>query len=437
MYRMIAVAAMLAAACASSGPAWAQSLPTGFGADPALPAPKRALFPTIKTYAPSPWANGASPKVAEGLDVQAFASGLDHPRWMHVLPNGDVLVAESNAPSDRPDDNKGFVGYFVKLAMKLVGAGVKSADRLTLLRDADGDGVAETKSVFLSGLKSPLGMALVNGRLYIANTDAVVSVPYTTGQTSITDVPVKLTDLPGGTINHHWTKNIIASDDGKKLYASVGSNSNIAENGIPAEEGRAAIWEIDIASGAKQLFATGLRNPVGLEWNPVTKQLWTTVNERDELGNDLVPDYMTSVQRGAHYGWPWSYFGQSVDTRVKPANPEMVAKAIKPDFALGGHTASLGLAWSSSRNDLPAAFQNGMVIGQHGSWNRNPPAGYKVVFVPFDAQGKPRQQIVDVVTGFINGGKANGRPVGVSFDKSGALLVADDVGNVIWRVSTK
>jgi glucose/arabinose dehydrogenase len=437
MCRTISMAVALTVACGGLLPlaAQAQDLPVGFGGSPTLPAPKRTLLPTIKTYTPSPWANGASPKAAGGLQVHPFATGLDHPRWLYVLPNGDVLVAETNAPADRPDDSKGIIGYFTKLAMKLVGAGVQSPDRITLLRDADGDGMAETRSVLISGLHSPLGIALVDDQLYIANTDAVVRVPYKAGQTSITEAPVKVTDLPAGTINHHWTKNIIASPDGKKLYTTVGSNSNIAENGIPAEEGRAAIWEVDLATGAKQLFATGLRNPVGLAWEPNAGKLWTTVNERDELGNDLVPDYMTSVQRGAHYGWPWSYFGQNVDTRPKPANPEMVAKAIAPDFALGGHTASLGLAWSSPRNALPPAFQNGMFIGQHGSWNRNPPSGYKVVFVPFGADGKPRQQINDVLTGFINSNKANGRPVGVAFDKAGALLVADDVGNAIWRVT--
>lgn len=432
-WRACAAALALLTLAAPAVRAQAGDLPVGFGATPDLPAAKPQFFPTLKVYSTAPWQGDAKPRVAPGLRVKAFAQGLDHPRWLHTLPNGDVLVAESNKPA--PQGSQNILSLLMGWVQSLVGAGGKSADRITLLRDQDGDGVAETRSVLLSGLRSPFGMALVGRHLYIANTDAVVRVPYETGATRITATPEKVTDLPAGPINYHWTKSLIASPDGSKLYATVGSNSNIAENGIEAEAGRAAIWEIDVATGAKQLFATGLRNPNGLAWEPVTGKLWTAVNERDLLGNDVVPDYMTSVQRGAHYGWPHSYFGQSVDTRVKPANPELVAKAIAPDFALGGHTSSMGLAWSAPGNALIPAFQNGMVIGQHGSWNRNPPSGYKVVFVPFGADGRPKEEIVDLLGGFINNNRANGRPVGVAFDQRGALLVADDVGNAIWRVT--
>jgi glucose/arabinose dehydrogenase len=321
----------------------------------------------------------------------------------------------------------------MKLLMKRAGAGVASANRITLLRDANGDGVAEVRSVFLSGLNSPFGMALVGNELFIATTDAIVKVPYVTGQTNITASPVKVTDLPAGTINHHWTKNIIASPDGSKLYATVGSNSNVAENGLAAEEGRAAIWEVDRVTGAKRLFATGLRNPNGMGWEPESKALWTVANERDELGNDLVPDYLTSVKDGAFYGWPWSYYGQNVDVRVEPVKVDMVTKAIPPDYGLGAHVAALGLAFSDSR--MPANFASGAFIGEHGSWNRNPRSGYKVVFVPFSG-GKPASEPLDFLTGFLSDqGEAYGRPVGVALDAKGALLVADDVGNMIWRVA--
>jgi len=315
------------------------------------------------------------------------------------------------------------------------GAGTPTANRITLLRDTDGDGIADVRSAFLEGLNSPFGMTLVGDNLYVANTDAVVRFPYVAGATRITAPGVKVTDLPAGPINHHWTKNVIASQDGTRLYATAGSNSNAAENGIDKEEGRAAIWEIDLRTGAKRLFATGLRNPNGMAWEPESGMLWTSVNERDELGSDLVPDYMTSVRDGAFYGWPYSYYGQHVDTRVKPPRPDLVATAIAPDFALGPHTASLGLA-SSRGTSLPPAFRNGMFVGQHGSWNRKPHSGYKVIFVPFSG-GKPASgPVVDVLTGFITGeGNALGRPVGVALDKKGALLVADDVGNIIWRVS--
>jgi len=348
-----------------------------------------------------------------------------------VLPNGDVLVAESNAP---PKEEKGGVkAWFMKQAMAKAGAGIPSADRITLLRDADGDGVAEQKSVFLENLFSPFGMALVGNELYVANADAIVRFPYAAGATRIDGAGAKVVDLPGGPLNHHWTKNVIASRDGTKLYATVGSNSNVAENGMAMEEGRAAIWEVDPKAGSKRLYATGLRNPNGLAWQPQTGALWTVVNERDELGSDLVPDYLTSVKDGSFYGWPYSYWGQIVDERVKPPRPDLVAKALKPDYGLGTHVAPLGLV-SSEGAALPEAFKSGMFIGLHGSWNRKPKNGYKVVFVPF-ANGAPSGAMVDVLTGFLDGdGNAQGRPVGVAIDRKGGLLVADDVGNTVWRV---
>jgi glucose/arabinose dehydrogenase len=366
--------------------------------------------------------------------VTAFASGLDHPRWLYVLPNGDVLVAETNAPANRPDDSKGIKGFFFKLFQKKAGAGPASPNRITLLRDANGDGIAETRTVFLSGLNSPFGMALVGNTFYVADTDALLSFPYQEGQTQITAEPARVTDLPAGTINHHWTKGLIASPDGTKLYVAVGSNSNAAENGIENEKERAAIWEVDPKSGLHRVFASGLRNPVGMAWEPEKNRLWVAVNERDELGNDLVPDYMTGVQDGGFYGWPYSYYGDHLDPRIKAQDPGLVAKAIVPDYALGSHTASLGLA-SSVGTSLPAAFANGMFVGQHGSWNRAIPNGYQVIFIPFQ-NGMPAGDPVLVLGGFLDkDGNARGRPVGVALDGTGALLVADDVGNTIWRVT--
>jgi glucose/arabinose dehydrogenase len=419
------------AACASSA-----RLPVaaGTGPRPTLPPPNKALIPLVHVVKAKGWPEGAKPAAAEGTAVAAFARDLDHPRWLYVLPNGDVLVAETNAPP-RPEDNKGIKGFFFKLFQKRAGGGVPSANRITLLRDADGDGVAETRSAFLTGLNSPFGMELVGNDLYVANSDAVVKFPYRQGETKITAPGTKVVDLPAGPRNHHWTKNIIASRDGSKLYAAVGSNSNVAENGIEEEEGRAAIWEVDLASGSHRIFASGLRNPVGLAWEPESGALWAAVNERDELGSDLVPDYMPAVQDGGFYGWPYSYFGQHVDERVKPPRPDLVAKALVPDYALGPHTASLGLAWSAG-TALPDRFRRGMFVGQHGSWNRKPRSGYKVIFVPFTG-GKPSGDPIDVLTGFVNDkGEAMGRPVGVAIDKRGALLLADDVGNVIWRVTS-
>jgi len=405
----------------------------GVGPRPELPAPERSLIPTVYVVTATGWAAGAAPTPAAGLRVTPFATGLDHPRWLHVLPNGDVLVAETNAPP-RPDDGKGLKGWFFRHYQKKAGGAVPSANRITLLRDADGDGRAEIRTVLLSNLNSPFGMALVGDRLYVANTDAVVSFPYAEGQTSISAGGTPVTDLPGGTLNHHWTKSLIASRDGSRLYVGVGSNSNVAEHGIEQEEGRAAVWEIDARTGAHRVFAGGLRNPVGMAWVPETGALWTAVNERDELGNDLVPDYMTSVRDGGFYGWPYSYYGAHVDSRVEPERPDLVAKALAPDYALGSHTASLGLAYAADAR-LPAPFQHGMFIGQHGSWNRKPRSGYKVIFVPF-ADGQPSGPPVDVLTGFVTeDGDAFGRPVGVAVDTRGGLLVADDVGNAVWRVS--
>ena len=405
----------------------------GYGPNPTLPPPEKSRIPTINVVEAIGWpADGAPISVAETA-VAAFARGLDHPRWLYVLPNGDVLVAETNAPP-RPEDAKGIKGWFFKRYQKKAGGAVPSANRITLLRDADGDGVAEVRTPFMTGLNSPFGMALVGSTLYVANADAVVKVPYTAGDTQITAAPSLVTDLPGGPLNHHWTKNIIASADGSKLYAAVGSNSNVAENGMHEEEGRAAIWEIDLATGAKRIFASGLRNPVGMTWNKETGALWTSVNERDELGNDLVPDYMTSVRDGGFYGWPYSYYGAHVDDRVEPARPDLVATAVVPDYALGSHTASLGLVYSDG-NSLPGPYQRGMFVGQHGSWNRKPRSGYKVIFVPFNG-GQPSGQPTDVLTGFVTAdGDAMGRPVGVAIDGRGALLVADDVGNTVWRVT--
>jgi len=426
----LAVLALTLGGCAS-GP---QSAPdAGLGPNPVLPQPKTSLLPTVNVAPAKGWPSGRTPLAAAGLATNAFASGLDHPRWLYVLPNGDVLVAETNAPP-RPEDRKGVKGWFMGKAMKRAGAAVPSANRITLLRDADGDGVAEQRSVFLQGLNSPFGMALVGNDLYVANTDAVVRFNYSPGAQQISTAGTKVADLPGGPLNHHWTKNIIANQDGSRLYVTVGSNSNVAENGMDKEVNRAAILEVDPKTGQTRVFAHGLRNPNGMAWEPQSGQLWTAVNERDELGNDLVPDYITSVKEGGFYGWPYSYYGQRVDTRVKPQRPDLVADAIAPDYALGAHTASLGLAFYQG-DLLPQRYRGGAFIGQHGSWNRKPRSGYKVVFVPF-AAGKPTGgKPEDVLTGFIDDGDALGRPVGVAVDAKGALLVADDVGNTIWRVA--
>lgn len=404
----------------------------GYGLHPALPEPTNNLIPTVHIAPAHPWTGDEKPTAATSLKVNAFATKLDHPRWLCVLPNGDVLVAETNAPT-RPDDRKGVKGWAMKKVMKKAGASAESANRITLLRDANNDGVAETKTIFLEGLNSPFGMALINHDFYVANTDAVLRFPYHDADTKITATGIKVVDLPAGSINHHWTKNIIPSLDGTHLYVTVGSNSNVGENGLDQETGRAAIWEVDLASGKQKIFASGLRNPNGLAWQPQSHELWTTVNERDELGDDLVPDYMTAVQRGGFYGWPYSYYGQHIDKRVKEEHTDLVAAALVPDYALGSHTASLGLAFYEG--NLIPKYKNGALIGQHGSWNRKPRSGYKVVFVPFE-NGRPLDTHEDVLTGFVDDkGEARGRPVGVVVDKQGAILVADDVGNCIWRIT--
>lgn len=406
----------------------------GMGPNPTLPPPHSSLLPTLNIAPALGWPIDGKPTAATGTSVAAYKRNLNHPRWLYVLPNGDILVAETNAPP-KPEDGKGIKGWVMGLVMKKAGAGVASANRITLLRDTNGDGVADINSVLLQGLNSPFGMALVGNSLYVANADAVVKYPYNTGDLHISAPGKKIVDLPGGPINHHWTKNLIPSADGTKLFVTVGSNSNVAERGMAAEAGRAAIWEVDVNTGAHRIFASGLRNPNGLAWEPNSGKLWAVVNERDEIGGDLVPDYLTSVQDGGFYGWPYSYYGQHIDERVEPIDSDMVEKAIIPDYALGSHTASLGLV-SSLGTSLPATFANGMFIGQHGSWNRKPHSGYKVIFVPFK-NDKPKGVAVDVLTGFLSkDGKAFGRPVGVAIDKEGALLVADDVGNVVWRVTT-
>jgi glucose/arabinose dehydrogenase len=430
LHPLAAIPALLLCSCLETA---TLTVDEGSGPQPKLPPPKETLIPTLNIAPAVGWPAGVTPVAAAGLKVNAFATGLDHPRWLYVLPNGDVLVAETNAPP-RPDDGKGLIGMVMKSAMKKAGAAAPTANRISLLRDADGDGVAETRTAFLENLNSPFGMALVGNTFYVANTDALVRFPYSEGSTKIQAAGTKVVDLPGGTLNHHWTKNVIASRDGRRLYVTVGSNSNVAENGMDQEVNRAAILEVDPAAGRSRLFASGLRNPNGLGWQPASGQLWAAVNERDAIGSDLVPDYMTSVRDGGFYGWPYSYYGQHVDERVKPPRPDLVATALVPDYALGPHTASLGLAFYES-NLLPARYSGGVFIGQHGSWNRRPPSGYRVIFVPF-AGGRPSGPIEEVLTGFLDAeGNARGRPVGVAIDKSGALLVADDVGNVVWRVT--
>jgi glucose/arabinose dehydrogenase len=428
---LISASALTLSAC--NDPQDTATAEQSFGPSPSLPAPQKSWIPTVNVASATGWPAGAKPTAANNMAVNAYATGLDHPRSLLVLPNGDVLVAESNSPA-KPDDGKGVKAWVTHFFMDRAGANTPSANRITLLRDADGDGTAETKSVFISGLNSPFGMALVGNELYVADSDAIMKFPYHEGDTKITTPGEKLADLPAGRINHHWTKDLVASPDGTKLYATVGSNSNAGENGIEAETNRAAVLEVDRASGKWRVFAAGLRNPNGPSFQPQSGALWVTVNERDELGNDLVPDYMTSVKDGGFYGWPFSYYGQHVDTRVQPQQPDMVAKAIVPDYALGAHTASLGLTFNTG-NLFPQNMASGAFVGQHGSWNRKPRAGYKVIFVPF-TNGKPAGEPQDVLTGFLNAdGEAQGRPVGVKIDKQGALLVADDVGNTVWRVT--
>ncbi|MPZ43001.1 MAG: sorbosone dehydrogenase family protein [Betaproteobacteria bacterium] len=420
--------ALLLAAC---GERATIPVEAGYGPDPKLPPPNRTLVPTVLIAPAKGWSQDAQPTPASGFAVTAFARELNHPRWLYVLPNGDVLVAESAPP---PKEQGGIRAWISKFFLERAGSAVPSANRITLLRDADGDGIAETRHAFIEGLNSPFGMALHDGRLYVANTDAIVRFPYRDGDTRIEAKGSKLTDLPAGPINHHWTKNILFGPDGKRLYATVGSNSNAAEKGMAVEHERAAILEIDPSTGAKRVFASGLRNPNGLAWQPQSGQLWTAVNERDEIGSDLVPDYMTSVIDGGFYGWPYSYFGSHVDERVQPPRPDLVERALVPDYALGAHTASLGLTFYEGKL-FPPPYLGGAFVGQHGSWNRNPRSGYKVIFVPFQ-NGKPSGPPEDILTGFVNAsGEALGRPVGVAIDRHGALLVADHVGDAVWRVT--
>ena len=407
----------------------------GFGPNPPLPAPHTSLLPTVGIPKVVGWPAGIGPRAPAGFTVTRYAEGLDHPRWLLVLPNGDVLVAESaSEPSPSDKSNKGIKGFFQKMLMKKVGSARPSPNRIVLLRDADGDGAAEVKGDFATGLTQPFGMTLVGQTLYVANSDGVVSYPYQTGQTTAPGPGSRVFDLPGPPINHHWTKNVVASPDGSRLYATVGSNSNIGENGMQNETGRAAIWEYDIVAAKARLYASGIRNPNGIDFEPTTGTMWTVSNERDEIGNDLPPDYLTNVRDGGFYGWPYSYWGRHVDQRVKPQRPDLVAKSIAPDYGLGPHTASIGLTFYRAAA-FPAQYRGGAFIGQHGSWNRKPLNGYRVVFVPF-AAGRPQTPATAFLNGFLNeDGKIQGRPVGVAVDSKGALLVADDVGGIVWRVA--
>jgi glucose/arabinose dehydrogenase len=412
-------------------PVGAEQLPSGYGEQPKLPPPEGQWLPTLKWSVAEPWAKGQEPKPAAGLRVAAFAQGLKHPRWLHVLPNGDVLVAEA---ATEPAASWSPRSLAQSMVQRRSGAIVENANRISLLRDSDVDGIAEQTFVFLEGLRQPFGMALIADHLYVANTDSVVRFPYRPGETRITDKGTKLLDLPVG---HHWTRGLLASRDGTKLFVTVGSGSNIGEKGLEIENGRATILELDIASGRSRIFASGLRNANGMAFEPSRGALWTVVNERDEIGDNVPPDYLTSVKEGGFYGWPYSYWGKHVDERVQPQRPDLVAKSITPDYALGAHTAALGLAWHDGAA-LPEPFsQGGMFIGQHGSWNRSIYSGYKVIFVPFK-DGRPSGLPVDVLTDFLKddgSGVAHGRPVGVAVDSKGALLVADDTGNTVWRVT--
>jgi glucose/arabinose dehydrogenase len=408
---------------------------TQIGPNPVLPPLQQYLLPPMHLAPVSGWKAGEMPHVPAGLKIEAFATGLKHPRSVFTLPNGDVLIVESVSPGIEPVSRpKNIVMNLLEHFVTSSGSNAGS-NRISLVRDSDGGGKSRMTSVFLDHLYSPFGVALVGNDLYVANTDAILHYTYTPGQTSITTPGTVLTPLPGGPIDHHWTKSLVASADGSKLYVGIGSNSNITENGMGAELGRADIWEVDRATGAHRIFASGLRNPNGLTFEPQTHALWAVVNERDELGPDLVPDYLTSVKDGGFYGWPYSYYGQHVDPRVHPQRPDLVAKAIMPDYALSSHVAPLGLVFNTA-SSLPEHYSGGAFVGEHGSWDRPTLNGYKVVFVPFSA-GHPNGPAEDVVTGFLDDhGNAHGRPVGVGLDKTGALLIADDVGNTVWRVSS-
>lgn len=406
----------------------------GIGPHPDLPNPNHTLFPTVNVATPVGWSGTQVPIVAQGLEVTPYAKNLNHPRWLYRLPNGDILVAESNSPNT---DVSSIKNRIAKLVKGKAGAGGTSPNRIILLRDTAGNGSADTRTVFLDHLYSPFGMALIGNDLYIANANAILRFPYHDGDTQIKEPGVKVVDLPAG-YNHHWTKNVLASPDGNFLYVTIGSNSNVAENGMNVEEGRARIDKLDLATGKLTPYATGLRNPNGLAFEPETGALWVSVNERDEIGSDLVPDYITAVKEGAFYGWPYSYYGQHVDVRVSPQRPDLVAQAIVPDYAIGSHTASFGIVFSQDAYQLPDTWRHGLFVAQHGSWNRRPKSGYKIIYIPFD-QGRPSGMPLDVLTGFLTADEAyaHGRPVGLALDRAGALLVADDVGNVVWRVTGK
>ncbi len=406
------------------------------GPNPTLPEPQQYLIPPVNVAPGEGWKPGQTPTVAPGLQIRALATGLRHPRMIYVLPNGDILAVQAKSPPSEPVKRpKDPIVGLVKVKATSFPGSPKAASRITLIRDADGDGTPELQVTLLDNLNSPFGVVWVDNMLYVANTDAVVRYPFVPGQTRITAPGERLTELPGGPINHHWTKSLTVSPDGQRLYATVGSNSNIVENGLEAEKGRASVWEIDRQSGRAREFATGLRNPNSPNFYPGTNTLWVVVNERDELGPHLVPDYLTSVRDRGFYGWPYSYYGQHIDPRVRPLRPDLVARAIRPDYALGSHVAALGLTFYTGTS-LPARYRGGAFIGEHGSWDRYTPSGYKVAFVPF-RNGRPSGKAEDVVTGFLDDkrGKSFGRPVGVAVDRTGALLIADDLGNTVWRVT--
>ena len=403
------------------------------GPNPVLPEPSPGLLPDMKLAEVIGWKEGETPTVPKGLVITAYAKDLTNPRTVHTLPNGDVLVVQSRAPAGKPLPRpKDLIREWI-MSMGKGGGPQKKSNLITLLRDTNRDGQVDERRDLLTDLNSPFGVAWYADTLYVAAADAILAYPYQLGQTAITAEPTTLTPLPGGPINHHWTKSLALSPDARFLYASVGSNSNVGERGLEAEKGRAAVWQVDRETGAARLYATGLHNPNGLTFHPETRVLWTVVNERDELGSNLVPDYLTSVQQGAFYGWPWSYFGNHVDKRVHPTRADMVKKAIVPDYALASHVAALGLTFSMN-SAMPKPYANGAFIGEHGSWNRSAFSGYKVVYVPFE-NGKPAGKAQDVVTGFLSGDQARGRPVGVTIDGTGALLIADDAGNTVWRVA--
>jgi len=407
-----------------------------YGPHPVLPKPHEELIADVGVAKVVGWMDGETPTVPAGFRIEALATGLSNPRNLLALPNGDVLVVESRnegkEPIDRPKDP--IRDFIMGLSHGSTGGPPPESNRVTLIRDANGDGKAELRTILLKDLNAPFGITRVGGNLYVAATDAVLRYPFTPGQTAISAPAQKVVELPAGPINHHWTKSLTASPDGSKLYVGIGSNSNAMERGVEAETNRAAVWEVDPATGSYRVFASGLRNPNGLTFYPGSQTLWAVINERDELGPNLVPDYMTSVREGAFYGWPYSYYGQHVDPRVKPQRPDLVRRAIAPDFALSSHVAPLGLTFYASGN-FPGAFRGGAFVGEHGSWNRAQPNGYRVVFVRF-AGGRPVGAPVTFVSGFLNGkGEARGRPVGVAIDRTGALLIADDVGNTVWRVS--